>query len=232
MKYSLFAIAMSVSLYTSAQNLKFDGTLAGLTADTKVILSDMMDLKFHDTASVSVDRFILNTKLPGAGLYVLRVGLVGKSPEHRVLYLDSGTVALAGERGNLKAAELTGQANYMKDWLKFDHIVQNDPILALQNRQTDTVIILAGKTGSYDGMMADTGFVRRSSETYPLADAKKIELAKAWLVQYPDSDINAYIVYKYLRWKLTDEELKKILAQLNPAARKSLIGKILLSRVR
>ncbi|QDW24149.1 DUF4369 domain-containing protein [Pedobacter sp. KBS0701] len=231
MKYSLFAIAMSVSLYASAQNLKFEGTLAGLTGDTKVILSDMMNVKFNDTASVSTDRFILDTKLPGAGLYVLRVGLVGKSPEHRVLYLDSGTVKLAGKRGNLKAAELTGQTNYMKDWLKFDRIIQNDPILALQNRQTDTLIILAGKTGSYDGAMADTGFVRRSSETFPLADAKKTELAKAWLVQNPDSDINAYIIYKYLRWKLTDEELKRAIAQLNLAARKSLIGKILLSRV-
>lgn len=191
----------------------------------------MMNVKFNDTASVSTDRFILDTKLPGAGLYVLRVGLVGKSPEHRVLYLDSGTVKLAGKRGNLKAAELTGQTNYMKDWLKFDRIIQNDPILALQNRQTDTLIILAGKTGSYDGAMADTGFVRRSSETFPLADAKKTELAKAWLVQNPDSDINAYIIYKYLRWKLTDEELKRAIAQLNLAARKSLIGKILLSRV-
>ncbi len=229
MKYSLFAIAMSVSLCASAQNLKFKGTLAGLSADTKVILSDLMGLKFHDTATVRLDRFIFNTKLPGAGLYVLRVGLVGKNPEHRILYLDSGTVDLVGKRGNLKAAELKGQENYMKDWLKFDHIVQNDPILALQNRQNDTTIILTGKTGSYDGLMADTGFVRRASETYPLAVAKKIELAKAWLVQYPNSDINAYIVYKYLRRKLNDEELKKTLAQLNPAARKSVVGKILLS---
>ena len=229
MKYSFFAIVMSVTLGASAQNLKFEGQLSGLTADTKVILSDMMNKKFHDTATVSNNRFEIDCTLPGAGLYVLRVGLIGKKPESRVFYLDAGKVSLKGERGSLKKAELSGEEPYMKDWLLFDHISQNDPILSLQKRQNDTVIMLAGRTGSYAGMFADTAFVKRSMATYPLVDAKKIELAKTWLAQHPDSDINAYIIYKYLRYSMDPGELKEAIAKLSPGSRKSLLGKILIA---
>ncbi|AOM79348.1 hypothetical protein BFS30_20550 [Pedobacter steynii] len=220
---------MSVALAGNAQILKFEGELSGLTAGTKVILSDMMKQQFHDTAKVRNNAFAFECKLPGAGLYVLRVGLVGKSPESRIFYLDAGNVSLKGERGKLKKATLSGDEPFMKDWLRFDHIQQNDPILSRQKRENDTVIMLAMKTGSYDGLMSDTAFVRRSSATYPLVDAKKIALARTWLAENPNSDINAYIIYKYLRRDFTEEEMKRALDKLSPASRNSLIGKTLIT---
>ncbi|SDK65590.1 protein of unknown function [Pedobacter sp. ok626] len=229
MKYFFLAFTMSVALAGHAQNLKFEGELSGLTADTKVILSDMMKKKFHDTATVQSNAFSFDCKLPGAGLYVLRVGLIGKKPENRILYLDAGNVTLKGERGKLKNAALSGDEPYMKDWLKFDDIQRNDPILARQKRENDTVIMLAMKTGSYDGLFSDTAFVKRSGATYPLVSAKKIELAKTWLAENPNSDINAYVIYKFLRMELSDEEMKRAMEKLSPASRNSLIGKKLIS---
>lgn len=228
MKYVFFAIAMSLTAVSSAQNLKFEGKLTGLTADTKVILSDLMGEKFHDTATVGTDVFSFDRQLPGAGLYVLRVGLIGKNPENRTLYLDNGKVVLSGERSHLKEAELSGEKSYMKDWLEFDRILQEEPVFALQKRQNDTVIMLAGKTGSYEGLFADTAFARRSMEIYPLVEKKKLEVAKGWLAAHPDSDINAYIIYKYLAHSFREDELKYALAKLSPASRRSLIGKKLI----
>ena len=228
MKYILFVIMTSLTLGAYAQNLKFEGKLAGLTANTKVILSDLMNKRFHDTATVSNNSFAFDCKLPGAGLYVLRVGLVGRKPENRTFYLDAGKVVLKGERGSLKKAELSSEDPYMKDWLQFDQIMQNEPVLALHKRQNDTVIMLAAKTGSYEGLFADTAFSNRSMAVFPLVEAKKIELAKAWLSEHPKSDINGYIIYIYLRRSLDENELKQALDALSPVARKSILGKIML----
>ena len=88
--------------------------------------------------------------------------------------------------------------------------------------------MLAAKTGSYKGLFADTAFSNRSLALYPLVAAKKIEPAKTWLSKHPKSEINAYIIYKYLRKSLGQIELKQALETLSPAARKSLLGKIML----
>ncbi len=165
---------------------------------------------------------------PGAGIYVLRVGLVGQSPENRTFYLGGGKLLLKGKRGSLKEANLSSEESYIKEWLQFDQILQNEQILALHKRQNDTIIMLAAKTGSYKGLFADTAFSNRSLALYPLVAAKKIELAKTWLSKHPKSEINAYIIYKYLRKSLGQTELKQALETLSPAARKSLLGKIML----
>lgn len=229
MKKYFLLLFMAWTSSVCAQKLIIKGNLSGLTSDTKVILSDLMQQSFHDTASVSQDAFLINCTLPGAGLYVLRIGLIGQQPEHRMLYLDKGMVEIKGTRGQLSKSEIKSTDVYMKDYLKFEQSLQNHPEFTLKKLLTDTVFMLTAKTGSYAGLFAQPEVSERFLAADRAARMKTIELAKQWLLKNPNSTINAYIIQKYLNERSELNDRKSAIAKLSPAAKKSLIGKMLLS---
>jgi hypothetical protein len=229
MKNFLFLFMLFFIGSTQAQELTLKGNLIGLTANTKVILSDLMGQKFHDTATVSNNSFLFNCKLPGAGVYVLRVGLVGQKPEHRIFYLDAGVVSLTGLRGELKKAAVSSQDLYMTDFLSFESSLKNQPEFISQKLLADTVIMRTAETGSYAGLFAQPGLSERFLAADKKAADKKVELGKQWLSKNPNSTINAYIIHKYLRDSFDEKLLIQSVKALNTSARNSLIGQKLVA---
>lgn len=231
MRYILLNAFLLATFCVSGQTLDFTGRLTGLQKNTKVILSDMMGKQFHDTAMVDEDRFEFNTRLPGAGIYVLRVALIGQNPEHRTFYLDAGKVQLTGKRGDLKKAVITSNAPYMKDYIRFMEIWHRQEIFAREKLISDSAIMRAAETGSYEGLFKHMDLVDRMFKVDKEAANRTVELASQWISENPKSDINAYLIYTYLRRNMEEEDLKKALDNLSPAARKSLPGKMMMDKL-
>jgi len=227
MKYILLNVLLLVTLLASGQKLDFTGEIAGLQKGTKVILSDLMGKRFHDTALVNDYMFKFDTKLPGAGIYVLRIGLIGQEPEHRKFYLDAGKVKLVGRRGELKKATISSDAPYMKDYIRFTDLMEGQEVFARKKAISDSAIMRAAETGSYEGLFKHPDLVQRLLDVDREAAAKAMEVARQWLSQNPHSDINAYVIYIYLRRQKDDKAVKAALVKLSPSARKSLPGEII-----
>lgn len=231
MKYFILNALLLSTLFVSAQELEFTGNLIGLQNNTKVILSDLRSRpsgkRFHDTASVSDGVFKFKTVLPGAGTYALRVALIGQNPEHRKLYLDGGKVQLQGKRGELKKAKVSSDAPYMMDYILFTELMESQDVFARKKLLIDTSMMRMAETGSYDGLLKAPGLLDRMMKVEKEAKAKETELAKKWLVENPNSDINAYIIQTYLRSKINESPVKEAIIKLSPASRRSFPGIIL-----
>lgn len=233
MKIIPLFILVLTAITTNAQELEFTGELKDLQPGTKVILTDLRprsDLKgkrFHDTAVVSNDAFRFKTKLPGAGIYVLRIGLIGQNPEHRTLYLDAGIVRLTGKRGELKKAVVSGNDGYMKDYTRFTEIMESQEVFGRKKAIYDTAMALMASTGSYEGLFKDKAFLERETKVDQEARDKTLEIAWRWLEENPASDINAYVIYTYLARQDGDKRYKAAMEKLSPSARKSFPGKML-----
>lgn len=237
MKIISLAILLSLAISAHSQDFELTGNLEDLQANTKVILTDLRpnsELKgkrFHDTAVVSNGVFRFRTKLPGAGIYALRVGLTGQHPEHRTLYLQAGKLQLTGKRGELKKAILSSNVASMKDFIRFMEKMDKEEVFARQKKQYDTAMMLMAQTGSYEGLFKDTALLQRQTKLNQEASEKTLELAWRWVEENPASDINAFVIYTYLRRQDDDSRYKKAMEKLSPSARKSFPGKILLNRL-
>ncbi|WP_442591237.1 DUF4369 domain-containing protein [Pedobacter sp. AW31-3R] len=234
MKYILLNVLIFSAFFVNAQELEFTGELSGLQKNTKVILTDLRSLKsnstekrFHDTAEVNDGMFKFKTKLPGAGMYLLRVALIGQNPEHRKFYLEAGKVRLQGKRGELNKASLTSDAPYMKDYIRFTGMMDGEEVFARKKALTDTSMMRMAETGSYDGLFNTPGLLEKLMKVEKEATDKSMEIAANWISAHPNSDINAYVIYTYLRDKTGDKTVKLGLSKLSPAARRSFPGKIL-----
>lgn len=235
MKHILLNFLVFLTLVVNAQELEFSGKLEGLDRNTKVILSDLRKpselsgRRFHDTAMVTDGEFKFKVKLPGSGTYALRVGLIGKNPEHRTFYFDGGKVQLVGQRGQLDEASLSGDAPYLKDYLRFTEMVDGQEVFKRKKLLTDTAMMKMAQTGSYEGLFKDPSFADRLMKVDKEATDKTIEIAKQWIKDNPKSDINAYVIYTYLRNIIDDKSLAITLDTLSPGAKKSFPGLLLKS---
>lgn len=236
MRYRLLTLMLLSSFFVNAQELEFTGKLSGLQKNTKVILTDLRSLKanspeqrFHDTALVSDGLFKFKTVLPGAGMYLLRVALIGQNPEHRKFYLDGGKVQLEGKRGGLNEATLSSDAKYIKDFVLFTDIMDRAGVFARRKALKDTAMMRMAETGSYDGYFNSPGLRDRMSKVEKETIAKATEIAMNWIIEYPNSDINAYVIHTFLRSKTSDKIVKDAIAKLSPSARRSFPGKMLIN---
>lgn len=228
MRKLFFIVGLLGASTAFAQNFSLKGELSGLDPNTKVILSDLNGKKFHDTATVTHNNFQIDCQLPGAGIYVLRVGLVGQEPEHRVFYLENGSVRLKGVRGKLKSVLIESEDAYMKDFESFTEGIEQAPVVQTKKILGDSIILLSGRTGSYQGAFDQPGLIDRFVNASQKVEDLKVNKAKEWLAAHPDSDINAYVIYTYLRETFNSTELKAQLAKLNNNALKSLPGQYML----
>lgn len=236
MKYFLLNVLLFSAFLVHAQELEFTGKLSGLQENTKVILTDLRSMRyqsaekrFHDTAVVSDGTFRFKTMLPGAGMYLLRVALIGQNPEHRKFYLDGGKIQLEGTRGNLNKATLSGDAPYLKDYIQFTEIMAAPEVFARKKALTDTSMMRMAETGSYDGFFNTPGLMDKLMKVEKEATDKSMEIATNWITAHPGSDINAYVIYTYLNNKMEDKTVKLAISRLSPAARRSFPGKIVLN---
>ncbi|EDM36500.1 hypothetical protein PBAL39_24570 [Pedobacter sp. BAL39] len=236
MRYILLNVLLFLSFLAKAQELEFSGKLDGLQENTKVILTDLRSLKsnstekrFHDTAVVSDGMFKFKAKLPGAGLYLLRVALIGQNPEHRKFYLDGGKVQLDGQRGALNKAILTSDAPYMRDYIRFTEVMDAPEVFARKKALTDTSMMKMAETGSYDGFFNTPGLMDKLMKVEKEARDKSTEIAAKWIADHPGSDINAYVIQTYLGNDMDDKAVKQAILKLSPGARRSVPGKILLN---
>ncbi|MGV3765594.1 MAG: redoxin domain-containing protein [Chitinophagaceae bacterium] len=216
-KQLLLAVALSTTA-AMAQQTSLSGNIDGLAANTKVYLRDAMGENFMDSTNSSKGKFEINTKIPGPGIYSLQIGASGAGAENRLIYMAPGKLRISGAAGELADATLQGPA-YAKDFSTF-------------SKQLDLPLFdeLEKLNLAYRDAYTKKDTVMRNevlAKMRPLsakADSVRTEIARNWVKKNPSSEINAFVLYMYLRRKMDNTALQTALNELPAAAKASVIA--------
>ncbi len=218
MKKQLLLICALSATAAMAQPVSFTGNIDGLAANTKVYLRGAMGEEFVDSIHSGKGKFEFNTNIPGPGIYSLQIGAAGAGAENRLLYMAPGKLRITGAAGELADATLQGPA-YAKDFSNFSK--QLDLPIFDELEQLN----LAYREAY---IKKDTALRNELLEKMrPLsakADNMRTEIAKNWIKQNPSSEINAFVLYMYLRRKMDNNALQTALNELPAAAKTSVIA--------